>query len=346
MPGQSTTTPVPTASEVAPTPADLMRAVVQHRYGSADVLEVQTTTRPSIEPSQVLIDVESGGIDRGTWHLMLGHPMMVRAAGFGLRAPKQPIPGLDVAGRVVEVGSDVDRFSVGDEVFGVAIGSFAEYAAAEADKLAHKPPNLSWEQAGVAAISGMTALQALTDVGRLEPGQSVLVMGASGGVGSYAVQIAKALGATVTGVASTAKLDFVRSLGADAVIDYTQDDPTDSRSAYDLVVDTGGLTPVRRLRRVLTRSGTLVIVGGEGGNRLTGGVERQARAVLLSAFVPQRLTAFISKEHHEPLERLAALMADAAVVPQVDRVVDLDGVADAMRDLEAGRVRGKVCVRV
>jgi NADPH:quinone reductase-like Zn-dependent oxidoreductase len=323
-----------------------MRAVVQHTYGPADVLGVETVPRPTIGPSQVLLAVESAGVDRGTWHLMLGHPYMVRFAGFGVRAPKQIIPGLDVAGRVVAVGSDVDRFSIGDEVFGVAIGSFAELAAAEADKLVHKPSGMSWEQAGVAAISGLTAIQALTDVGRLESGQSVLVMGASGGVGSYAVQIAAAMGATVTGVASGAKADFVRSLGAVTVIDYTQQDPTDGSASYDLIIDTGGLTPVRRLRRALTPRGTLVIVGGEGGSRLTGGVERQGRALLLSPFVSQRLTTFISKEHHEPLGRLADLLASGAVVPQVDRVVGLDGVADAMRALEEGRVRGKVSVRV
>ena len=323
-----------------------MRAVVQHTYGPADVLGVETVPRPTIGPSQVLLAVESAGIDRGTWHLMLGHPTMVRFAGFGVRAPKQAIPGLDVAGRVVAVGSDVDRFSIGDEVLGVAIGSFAELAAAEADKLVHKPAGLSWEQAGVAAISGLTAIQALTDVGHLEAGQSVLVMGASGGVGSYAVQIAVAMGATVTGVASGAKADFVRSLGASTVIDYTREDPTDGSASYDLIVDTGGMTPVRRLRRALTTRGTLVIVGGEGGNRLTGGVERQGRALLLSPFVSQRLTTFISKEHYEPLGRLADLMASGAVVPQVDRVVGLDGVPDAMRALEEGRVRGKVSVRV
>ena len=342
-----TSHPSPTPGSLVETSeATTMRAVVQREYGPAGVLRVETVPQPTIGPSQVLIAVESAGIDRGTWHLMLGHPYLVRFAGFGVRAPKQTIPGLDVAGRVLAVGSDVDRFSVGDEVLGVAIGSFAELAVAEADKLVHKPATLSWEQAGVAAISGLTALQALTDVGRLQAGQSVLVMGASGGVGSYAVQIAAALGGVVTGVASGAKADFVRSLGATTVIDYTRQDPTDGSASYDLVIDTGGLTPVRRLRRALTPHGTLVIVGGEGGSRLTGGVERQARAVLLSPFVSQRLTTFISKEHYEPLGRLADLMSSGAVVPQVDRVVGLDGVSDAMRALEEGRIRGKVSVRV
>jgi NADPH:quinone reductase-like Zn-dependent oxidoreductase len=335
-----------TGPTITPGTDTSMRAVVQSRYGSADVLEVKATARPSLTPTQVLVEVRAAGIDRGTWHLVTGLPYAVRLAGYGLTRPRQPVPGLDVAGRVVAVGSEVTRFAVGDDVFGIADGSFAELAAAEQDKLAAKPADVSWEEAGVAAVSGITALQSLTDVGRLTSGQKVLVLGASGGVGSYAVQIAKALGAEVTGVASGAKADLVRSLGAHHVIDYTTTDVADGSTAYDLIIDTGGNTPVRRLRRVLAPNGTLVIVGGENGGRWTGGAGRQIRALALSPFTSQRLTAFVSKEHHEPIERLAQLMDAGNVVPAVDRVVDLDQVPEALSDLDAGRVRGKIAVRV
>lgn len=323
-----------------------MRAVVQHEFGAADVLSVRTIDRPTSTASQVLVAVEAAAIDRGTWHLMYGLPYAVRLAGYGVRKPKQPVPGLDVAGRVVAVGADVTRFAPGDEVMGVGIGTFAELAAAEEAKLVHKPAGVSWEQAGVASISGITALQALTDVGSVEAGQHVLVMGASGGVGSYAVQIAKALGAEVTGVASEAKADLVRSLGADHVVDYTSTDVTAGPATYDLIIDTGGQTPVRRLRKILTRRGTLVIVGGENGGRWTGGVQRQGGALLLSPFVSQRLTTLFSREDAESIQRLADMIEAASVVPAIDRIVTLDEVPEAMRDLEQGLVRGKVAVRV
>lgn len=323
-----------------------MRAVVQNAFGSADVLSVRSIERPAITESQVLVAVEAAAIDRGTWHLMYGHPYVVRLAGFGVRKPKKPVLGMDVAGRVIAVGAGVTRFAPGDEVLGVGIGTIAEFAAAEESKLVTKPAALSWEQAGVAAISGITALQALTDVGRVEPGQRVLVMGASGGVGSYAVQIAKALGAHVTGVASAAKTDLVRSLGADDVVDYTSTDVTAGQGDYDLIIDIGGQTPVQRLRKILAEKGTLVIVGGENGGRWTGGIQRQLGALLLSPFVSHRLTTFVSREDRGSIQRLVDMMEDGSVVPAVDRVVALDDVPQAMRDLEQGLVRGKVAVRV
>ena len=325
--------------------SDVMRAVLQDRYGSAEVLRVGSAQRPSITDSQVLIAVEAAGIDRGTWHLLTGTPYLVRAMGFGLTRPKQPIPGLDVAGRVVAVGSGVTRFTPGDEVFGIASGSFAEYAAAEEHKLAVKPPAIAWEEAAVAAVSGITALQALETAGASD-GQQVLVLGASGGVGSYAVQIATALGAEVTGVASGGKAEMVRSLGAAHVLDYAVDDFADGSAAYDVIIDTGGNSSLRRLRRALTPRGTLVIVGGETGGRWTAGIGRQLRAALLSPFVPQRLRSIISKEHFAPMEALAAMLERGEVVPAIDRVVGLDGVADAIDDLADGRVKGKVAVRV
>jgi NADPH:quinone reductase-like Zn-dependent oxidoreductase len=323
-----------------------MRAIVQRSYGAADQLALELVDRPAIATDEVLIEVHAAGVDRGVWHLMTGTPYLIRIAGFGVTKPKQPIQGLDVAGRVVAVGSDVTRFSPGDEVFGIASGSFAEYAAAKSDKLALKPSTATFEQAAASAISGITALQALTDVGKLQAGQRVLVIGASGGVGTFAVQLAKALGAEVTGVASTAKLDLVRSLGADHVIDYTTDDATDGNRQYDLIIDTGGRTPIRRLRRALTSRGTLVIVGGEDGGRWTGGIGRQMRAMLLSPFTKQRLTTFISKEARSSIERLAEFIETGDVVPAVGQCFTLENTADAVRQMEAGTTRGKSVIVV
>ena len=323
-----------------------MRAVVQRSYGSADQLEVTVIHRPAIGADEVLIEVHAAGVDRGVWHLMTGTPYLIRLMGFGLTKPKQPVQGLDVAGRVVAVGSDVSRFSVGDEVFGIATGSFAEYAAAKESKLAHKPGSATFEQAAASAISGITALQALTEVGNVQAGQHVLVVGASGGVGSFAVQLAKALGADVTGVASTAKLDLVRSLGADHAIDYTTNDATDGSKQYDLILDIGGRTPVRHLRRALTSRGTLVIVGGENGGNWTGGIGRQLRAMLLSPFTRQRLTTFVSKESRTFIEQLATYIASGAVTPAIGDRFPLDRTADAIRQMEAGTARGKSVIVV
>ena len=322
-----------------------MRAVTQDRYGGPDTLTAATIDRPAVAADEVLVEVHAAGVDRGVWHLMTGEPYLVRL-GFGLTKPKQPVVGLDVAGRVIAVGDEVDRFAPGDEVFGIAAGAFAEYAVAKQDKLARKPRTISMEHAGVAAVSGITALQALTDVGDVQPGQHVLVLGASGGVGTYAVQIAKALGADVTGVAGTAKLDLVRSLGADRVIDYTTDDFVDDNVRYDLIVDIGGRNSIRRLRSALTPAGTLVIVGGEDGGRWTGGIGRQIRAVLLSPFVQQRLTMFISTEHHSFMDRLATHLESGAVTPVIDGRFGLDHAAEALRRLEAGRTRGKSVIVV
>jgi NADPH:quinone reductase-like Zn-dependent oxidoreductase len=322
-----------------------MQAVVRDRYGDADVVEIRTVDRPTISATQVLVQVEAAGIDRGVWHLMTGEPYAVRLV-IGLSKPKQPVLGLDVSGRVVAVGAEVTRFQPGDEVFGIANGSFAQYAVAEETKLVPKPSSVSWEQAGVAAISGGTALQALTDVGEVQAGQRVLVIGASGGVGTYAVQLAKALGADVTGVCSSAKVDLVRTIGADHVIDYTREDYLDGATTYDLILDIGGRNSVTRLRHALTATGTLVIVGGEDGGRVTGGIGRQIRAMLVSPFIRQNLKSFIQKEHHTTIERLAEHLASGAVVPVIGRTVGLPGVPDAIRDLEAGRVGGKIAVSV
>jgi len=323
---------------------DTMSAVVQRSFGSSETLRNEKVAVPVAGSDQVLIEVHAAGVDRGVWHLMTGLPYLVRLAGFGFTKPKQPVPGLDVSGRVVAIGENVTRFEVGDEVFGIGSGAYAEYAVGDEKKLSHKPANLSFEQAAVATISGITALQALTDVGNLQAGQSVLVIGASGGVGSYAVQIAKAMGATVAGVASKSKGDLVRSLGADHVIDYRQDDYLDGTAKYDLIVDTGGRNPVRRLRRALSKEGTLIIAGGEGGGKVTGGFGRQIRAKILSPFVSQRLTTFVSKEHHSHIDRLAGFLSSGDVVPAVGEEYDLDSVAQAIDDLVAGRAAGKSVV--
>lgn len=323
-----------------------MRAVTQNRYGSAEVLELSTVERPRIAPDEVLVEVVAAGVDRGVWHLMTGRPYLIRLLGYGLAKPKTRVPGFDISGRVVAIGAEVERFQVGDEVFGIANGAYAEFAAAKEEKLAHKPASVSFERAAVAAISGITALQALTEVGRLEAGQSVLIIGASGGVGSYAVQIAKAKGATVTGVASASKSGMVRDLGADAVVDYATDDYLDGTVRYDLIVDIGGLNPLKRLRNALTETGTLVIVGGEGGGSVTGGIGRQLRAKLLSAFVSQRLTFFISAEHYSHIEGLAALMEEGQIESAVGMRYSLDDVPEAIADLEAGRAQGKSVIIV
>jgi NADPH:quinone reductase-like Zn-dependent oxidoreductase len=323
-----------------------MSAIVQDRYGAADVLRLQRIARPEPAEHEVLVRVHAAGLDRGTWHLMTGKPYLMRIAGLGFRGPKDRVPGRDLAGTVAAVGTAVTGFAVGDEVYGVGRGSFADYAVARADKLAPRPRTLSFEQAAVVPISAATALQALTAHGRLQAGQRVLVIGASGGVGSYAVQIAKALGAEVTGVASTAKLDLVRSLGADHVIDYTRDDFAGTGDRYDLILDIAGNPSLRRLRRALTPTGTAVIVGGENGGDLTGGMNRSLRALALSPFISQRFVNFINKEHASDLDRLTGLLDAGQVTPSVDRAYPLDQVPEAMRQLAAGRVRGKVAITV
>ncbi|MGB3828751.1 MAG: NAD(P)-dependent alcohol dehydrogenase [Ornithinimicrobium sp.] len=324
----------------------MMQAIVQDRFGSPDVLQFTTIERPTIGEDEVLIEVHAAGVDRGTEHLMTGLPYLIRIAGYGFTTPKNRVPGLDVAGVVLQVGAAVTRFAEGDEVFGIANGSCAQYAAAAQHKLAHKPTNLSFEQAAVAAVSGITALQGLTDVGNLRRGQRVLVLGASGGVGTYAVQLAKALGAEVTGVASARKLDIVRSLGADHVLDYTRTDFADGTDRYDLILDVGGRNSISRLRRALTPEGTLVIVGGEDGNRLTGGVGRQLRAMALSPFIRQRLTTFISTESHTVIDRLADHLASGTVTPAIGQRFELADLSEAMRHLAAGDTRGKTAIIV
>jgi NADPH:quinone reductase-like Zn-dependent oxidoreductase len=339
------TQPAKTGSaRVATAGQEVMRAVVQDVYGSADRLRLAEMDKPVIAAGEVLVRVRAAGVDRGTCHLMRGEPYLMRILGFGFRGPKNRVPGLDVAGTVAAVGAGVTRFQAGDEVFGISRGSFAEYAAAREDKLVHKPARLTFEQAAVVAVSGLAAIKGL-HVGRIAAGQKVLIIGASGGVGTYAVQLAKAFGATVTGVASTAKVDLVRSIGADEVIDYTREDFADGRQHYDLILDIGGNSRLSRLRRALTPKGTLVIAGGEG--KWTG-VGRQFRALALSPVVPQRLTMYVSStnKRQADLEALRQHIEAGHLTPIVGKTYPLPEVPEAIRHLEGGRAQGKIAITV
>jgi NADPH:quinone reductase-like Zn-dependent oxidoreductase len=323
-----------------------LKAIVRYTYGSPDVLELRDIDKPKIADEEVLVRVHAAGVGRDVWHVMSGLPYPIRLAGYGFRAPKNPVIGSDVAGVVEAVGKSVSRFKPDDEVFGIGKGSYAEYVCARQDKLAPKPTNLTFEQAAVVAIMGSTALQALRDHGKVRPGQEVLIIGASGGVGTYAVQIAKAFGARVTGVCSTTKVEMVRSIGADHVIDYTREDFAEGDQRYDLILDIGGNTSLSRLRCVLASRGILVIVGGEGGGRWLGGTDRQLRAMMLSPFVGQKLGTFVNKENHEDMLVLKELIESGKVIPITDRTYPLSEVPEAIRYLEAGHARGKVVISV
>ncbi|MER8186814.1 NAD(P)-dependent alcohol dehydrogenase [Kitasatospora sp. NPDC094015] len=323
-----------------------MKAIVQDSYGPLSVLRLDEVDRPAPGRGQVLIQVRAAGVDQGVWHLTTGKPYLVRALGFGLRAPKVRTRGIDLAGVVVEVGPEVTGFRAGDEVYGTCDGSYAEYACAEVDRIAPKPAGLSFEQAAAVPVSACTALQALRDSGRLTAGQRVLVTGAGGGVGSFAVQLAKALGAHVTGVCSTGKVELVRSLGADEVIDRTGADPLDGSSRYDLIVDSAGNRSISRMRRALTKGGTLAIVGGEGSGNWTGGFGRQLRAPLLSPFVGHRLRAVAAVPRAADLRVLAEYLEAGSVTPAVDRSYPLAEVVAAIEHLRTGQVRGKLVIRI
>jgi NADPH:quinone reductase-like Zn-dependent oxidoreductase len=321
-----------------------MRAITQSRYGTSEVLHLAHVARPSVGAEEVLVRVHAAGLDRGTEHLMTGKPYIMRL-GLGLRGPRNPVSGRDVAGTVVEIGSSDTRFVEGDDVYGVAPGSFAEYAVAKEDKLARKPANLTFAQAAVVPISAATALQAVHDVAAPRPGQSVLVLGASGGVGTYAVQLAKALDAEVTGVASTEKLDLVSSLGADHVLDYTSQDFAEGNERYDLILDIAGSPSLSRLRRALKPRGTAVFVGGENAGALTG-MGRQIRGQLVSPFLRKNLRLMMSKERAADYERLTTFIEAGQVTPVLDRTFSLEDAPEAMRLLEAGQVRGKVAITI
>jgi NADPH:quinone reductase-like Zn-dependent oxidoreductase len=325
---------------------ETMKAIIRETYGSADVLELRDIDKPEIADDEVLVRVHAAGADRGVWHVMAGLPYPIRLAGYGLRAPNNPVIGMDMAGVVEAVGKDVTRFQPGDAVFGIGKGTFAEYARAPENKLAPKPANLSFDQAAVVAISGLAALQGVRDHGKIEPGQQVLIIGASGGVGTYAVQLAKAFGAEVTAVCSTTKVELVRSLGADHVVDYTREDFAKGERRFDVVLDIGGNSSLSRLRRVLVPKGRLVIVGGETSGRWLGGTDRQIRALALSPFVSQTLKTFVSKEDHEDMLVLTELIEAGKVTPAIDRAYLLADAPKAIRHLDEGRARGKVVITI
>jgi NADPH:quinone reductase-like Zn-dependent oxidoreductase len=325
-----------------------MKAIVQDRYGEADVLHLEDIDAPRPGRGEVLLSVEAASLFAGDWHYMAGMPLAFRPAS-GLTKPKIRIRGRDVAGRVEAVGPDVTDFGVGEDVFGICDGAFAEYATARVAKLAPKPANLSFEEAATVPITGTTALQAVRDHGKVQAGQSVVVIGAAGGVGSFAVQIAKAYGATVTGVCNTTQIDAVRSLGTDAIIDYTREDFVETGVRYDVILDTGGNRKLSVLRRALVPRGTLVIVGGEGGKgKILGGFDRGTlRAPMLSLFSSQTMKGFVAKENAADLVVLKDLIEAGKVTPLIDRSFSLGDVPEAMRYLLEGRSRrGKIVITV
>ena len=320
-----------------------MKALTQDRYGTADVLKFRDVERPSPGDGQVLVRVVAAGMDRGAWHFMTGQPYLMRLLGFGFRSPSVAVPGTNFAGVVEATGPGVTGYQPGDEVYGATRGTFAEYAAAPSGKIAPKPPQLSFEQAAVLPYPTFVAMQALRDHGHVQPGQRVLVVGASGAVGTIAVQLAVALGATVTGVCSGGHTDLVRSLGASDVIDYTTQDFADGSRRFDLILDIGGRTSVARLRHALTRTGTLVIVGGEG-DRWIGGIQRQAWASILSAFVPQKLVAFVAKENARELLEMNELVAAGKITPVLGPTVPLSDAAAAITAVERGDSQGRIII--
>lgn len=326
-----------------------MKAIVQDRYGPPDVLKLQEIDKPVPKANEVLVQVHAAGLHRGDWHVMTGLPYLIRVVvpDLGLRRPKVRVRGMDVAGRVEAVGSSVTRFQPGDEVFGWCDGSFAEYACAPEDNLAAKPANFTFEQAAVVVpTSAFAALQGLRDQGQVQPGQKVLIIGAAGAVGSFAVQLAKAFGAEVTGVCSTTQVDLVRSIGADDVVDYTHQDIADGTRHWDLILDTAGHRSLSQLRRALTPRGTLVIVGSEGRGRWLGGFDRSLRAPLLSRFVGQRLRMLASKPGQQDLQTLRELIEAGKLTPVIDRTYPLREAPEAVRRLAEGHPRGKLVITV
>ena len=322
-----------------------MRAIVQRCYGSPEVLESADVDRPAVGDDDVLVRVRAASVHPGDYFIMTGEPYVVRLA-FGLRRPRHPIPGRDLAGVVAAVGKDVADLQPGDEVFGWSTtGTLAEYACVPADQLVRTPANLSAGQAAAVPTSGLTALQALRDIAHVQPGQAVLITGASGGVGTFAVQIAKALGAVVTGVCSTRNMELVRSVGADHVIDYTRTDFTRTGLRYDVIFDSMEAQSLSEVRRALTPTGTLIPNSGRGG-RWVGPLGRIVKARARSVFTRQTLQPFLSVGKRQDLLDLAELLEAAHLTPVIDRTYPLSEAAEALRYVGAGHTRGKVVVTV
>lgn len=327
----------------AGSPPSLMTAIVQDRYGSADVLQLREIERPRPRADEVIVRVHAAGVDFGVWHLMEGMPYAVRLVS-GLRRPRNPVRGLELAGVVEAVGAEVTAFAPGDEVFGIGDGSFAEYARASQAKLVHKPSNLRFDEAAVVPVSATTALVGLR-AANVEAGQKVLITGAGGGVGSYAVQLARAMDAEVTGVCSTSKLDFVRALGAAHVIDYTREDITAGDRTYDAIIDLAGSRSVSTLRRALSPTGTLVLLGGEGGGKWLG-MGRQVWSQIVGIATRQKFRSPIALVNEKDLRVLKELLETGELRPVVDRRYPLSEVPNAIRALASGHSRGKSVITI
>lgn len=323
-----------------------MKAITQDVYGGPEVLKLEEIERPTIGDDEVLVRVRAAGVDPGVWHIMTGRPYLVRLFGFGVFKPKVKVRGLDVAGVVEAVGAKVTRFHPGDEVFGNCDGAFAEFARAKEEVLIHKPAGLSFEEAAVIPVSGATALAAVRDVAKVQPGQSVLVIGAAGGVGSYATQLAKAMGAEVTAVCSGAKAEFVKQLGAAHVIDYSREDFTASGKRYDVIIDTVSNRSLSELRSALTPKGTLAVIGGEGGGSILGMMRRVFAALFLSPFVSQSLKPVSSFIKQPALVSLVELIVAGKLKATVGKVWQLEQTAAAIADLANGHARGKSVIAV
>jgi NADPH:quinone reductase-like Zn-dependent oxidoreductase len=324
---------------------DAMQAIVSSKYGSPDQLELIETDQPALDADGVLVRVHAASVNPYDWHEMRGDPYFGRLMGLGLRRPKRTARGLDTAGQVEAVGENVTELRPGDEVFGASHGSFAEYVCGPELKFASKPARLSYAEAAAIPVAGVTALVALRDRGELQTGQKVLINGAAGGVGTFAVQIAKALGAEVTGVCSTRNLELVRSIGADHVVDYTVDDFTRNGQQYDLILDTVGNRSFRDLRRATTAKGTIVVAGG-GGGKLFGPITQIVRALVLSPLVSQSVRVVMGNVGRDDLVFLKGLVDDGKVTPVIDRTYPLSEAAEAVRYLEGRHARGKVVITV
>ncbi len=322
-----------------------MHAIVSTEYGSPDRLRLEELDKPAPAPDGVLVRVRAASVNPYDWHLIRGTPYVGRLMGMGLRRPAESRRGVDTAGTIEAVGENVTDFQPGDEVFGRCDGAFAEYVLGDPEKLVAKPERLTFEEAAAMPIAGVTALQALRDSGAVQAGQRVLINGAAGGVGSFAVQIAKSFGAHVTGVCSTPNVELVRSIGADVVVDYTLDDFSRTKQPYDVILDTVGNRSLRELRRALAPNGTLLVVGG-GGGRLFGPITQLARAFVLDRFVRQQVRPVMAGMHKADLLVLKELVDAGKLTPVIDRTYPLRETAEAIRYLEGGHARGKVAITV
>jgi NADPH:quinone reductase-like Zn-dependent oxidoreductase len=323
-----------------------MKAITQERFGTPDTLRIVDIDAPEVGPDDVLVRIHAAALNPADWHILRGDPYVARLMGIGLTKPKIPVVGSDAAGVVEAIGADVRGLQPGDEVFGFVRGAFAEYACAAQDQVVPKPAGLTFEQAAALPIAATTALRGIRDVGAVKSGQRVLVNGASGGVGSFAVQVAVSIGAEVTGVCSTANVELVRSLGAAHVIDYSAEDFTDGDIKYDVILDNVSSLPLTRLRGVLTKEGTLVLNGGGTPGHVFGPIGTLLKAVVVNLFVSQRLRPLPSKTDRQELLDVTRLVEDGKLTPIVDRTYPLADTADGLRYVEQGHVRGKAIITI